>query len=142
MPAKPRFVFDTNAVISAVLLKQSITRRAFDRAVEEGQLLVSLETIDELNRVLRRGDFAKYVTDDQRMEFLAVLLREAAFVEVTVQIGECRDPQDNKFLELAVSDHATCIISGDKDLLVLSPFRGIPVVTPRDFLDEVWRQHQ
>ncbi len=142
MPAKPHFVFDTNAVISAALLKQSITRRAFDKAIEEGQLLLSLETIDELNRVLRRDDFEKYVTDDERMEFLAVLLREAAFVEVTVHIGECRDPQDNKFLELAVSGHATCIISGDKDLLVLHPFHSIPIVTPRDFLDEVWKKHQ
>ncbi len=140
MPAKPRFVFDTNTIINAALLKQSITRKAFDKAIEEGQLLVSLETIDELNRVLGRDDFAKYVTDDERMEFLAVLLREAAFVETTVHIQECRDPQDNKFLELAVSGHATCIISGDKDLLVLHPFRRIPIVTPRDFLDEVWRK--
>jgi len=142
MPAKPRFVFDTNAVISAALLKQSITRRAFDKAIEEGQLLVSIETIDELDRVLRRSDFTKYVTDDERMEFLAILLREATFVEVTIHIGECRDPQDNKFLELAVSGHAACIVSGDKDLLVLHPFRGIPIVTPRGFWDEVWRKQQ
>jgi hypothetical protein len=138
MPVKQRFVFDTNAVISAALIRGSVSRRAFDKALAEGELLVSVETIDELDRVLGRADFVKYVTEDERMEFLAVLLREARLVEVTVHIGECRDPQDNKFLELAVSGEAACIVSGDKDLLVLHPFRSIPVVTPRSFLDETW----
>lgn len=140
MPAKPRFVFDTSAVISAVLLKQSISRRAFDKALDEGELLVSAETIDELNQTLGRTDFARYVTEDERMEFLVVLLREARLVEVTVHVGECRDPRDNKFLELAISGNAECIVSGDQDLLVLHPFRGISIVTPRGFLDEVWKE--
>jgi len=140
MSAKSRFVFDTSAIISAVLLKQSISRRAFDKALGEGELLVSAETIDELNQVLGRADFARYVTEDERMEFLVVLLREARLVEVTVHVGECRDPRDNKFLELAISGDAECIVSGDQDLLVLHPFRGISIVTPRGFLDEVWEE--
>jgi len=140
VPTKPRFVFDTSAIISAALLKRSVSRKAFDKALDEGELLVSAETIDELNQVLGRVDFAKYVTEDERLEFLAVLLREATFAEVTVYVGECRDPSDNKFLELAVSGAAVCIVSGDQDLLVLHPFRGISIVTPRGFLDEVWKQ--
>ncbi|MBC8492218.1 MAG: putative toxin-antitoxin system toxin component, PIN family [Chloroflexi bacterium] len=142
MPAKPRFVFDTSAIISAALLKHSVSRRAFDKALDEGKLLVSAGTIDELNQVLGRADFAKYVTEDERMEFLAVLLREATLVEVAVHIGVCRDPRDNKFLELAVSGEAVCIVSGDQDLLVLHPFRGISIVTPRGFLDEVWKEQK
>jgi len=137
--AKPRFVFDTNAIISAVLLKRSVSRQAFDKAIKRGDLLVSAETIDELNRVLGRPDFAKYVTEDERLAFLAVLLREAELIEVTEAIRECRDPGDNKFLELAVSGKAVCIVTGDQDLLALHPFRGIWIVTPRGFLDEIWR---
>jgi putative PIN family toxin of toxin-antitoxin system len=139
MAARSRFVFDTNAVVSAALLKRSVSRRAFDKAVAEGKLLVSVETIDELDRVLIRPDFAKYLAEDERLEFLAVLLREAELVETTQHVGECRDPQDNKILELAIGGKASCIISGDQDLLVLHPFREIPIVTPRDFLDEVWQ---
>ena len=140
MPAaKPRFVFDTNAIISAVLLKRSVSRQAFDKAIDQGELLVSAETIDELNRVLGRPDFVKYVTEDERLAFLAVLLREAKLVEVTEAVRECRDPRDDKFLELAVSGKAVCIVTGDQDLLVLHPFRGIWIVTPRGFLDEIWR---
>jgi putative PIN family toxin of toxin-antitoxin system len=138
MPAKPRFVFDTNAIISAALLKRSVSRKAFDKALEEGELLVSVETIDELDRVLERQEFAKYVTEDERMEFLAVLLREAKLTQVTVYVGECRDPRDNKFLELAISGNADCIVTGDQDLLVLHPFRGIHIVSPHDFLEKVW----
>jgi putative PIN family toxin of toxin-antitoxin system len=125
-------------VISAALLKHSISRQAFDTALEEGELIVSAETIDELNGVLGRESLAKYVTSEERIEFLAVLLREAALIEVTQHIGACRDPQDDKFLELAVSGMAACIVSGDQDLLVLHPFRGIPIVTPRGFLRRVW----
>ena len=138
MAARSRFVFDTNAVISAALLKRSVSRHAFDKAIAKGKLLVSAETIDELNRVLSRPDFARYLTEEERLEFLAVLLREAELVEITQHVGDCRDSQDNKILELAVSGKAGCIISGDQDLLVLHPFREIPIVTPRDFLDEKW----
>jgi putative PIN family toxin of toxin-antitoxin system len=108
--------------------------------MSKGEFLVSAETIDELNQVLAREDFARYVTEEERMEFLAVLLREATLVEATVHVGECRDPSDNKFLELAISGNAECIVSGDRDLLVLHPFRGISIVTPREFLDEVWKK--
>ncbi|WP_079680589.1 putative toxin-antitoxin system toxin component, PIN family [Planktothrix sp. PCC 11201] len=49
-------------------------------------------------------------------------------------IEECRDPKDNKYLELAVSGNADYIITGDKDLLVLNPFRAISIITVDQFL--------
>jgi len=60
--------------------------------------------------------------------------KEALFIEPVVKISECRDPKDNKFLELAVAGNAYCIVTGDKDLLVLTPFRGIKIISPGDFL--------
>lgn len=132
---KKRFVIDTNVIISAVLLKQSIARKAFDQAQAYGTLLISLDTLNELNDVLRREKFNKYLSEDERLRFLSILVRDAARVDVKDTIEECRDPKDNKFLELAVSGKADYIISGDKDLLDLSPFRGIPIVSPRQFLE-------
>jgi putative PIN family toxin of toxin-antitoxin system len=55
-------------------------------------------------------------------------------VEVTSLVSNCRDPKDNKFLELAIDGKATSIVTGDKDLLVLHPFRNINIVTPGAFL--------
>ncbi len=70
MASKPRFVFNTNAIISALLLKRSVSRSAFDKALNDGELLCSVESMDELNRILTCKDFAKYVTECERMEFL------------------------------------------------------------------------
>ena len=140
MPTDLRFVCDTNAIVSAVLLKESVARRAFDRAHLQGKLLVSTATVDELNQVLRRKGFDKYVTEDERIEFITALVREAILIDIATTITECHDPKDNKFLELAISGDANCIVSGDDDLRVLNPFRGIPILTPRQFLDYSWEE--
>ncbi len=138
MPANLRFVFDTNVVVSALLLKASVARQAFDRALETGQLLISPATLEELDQVLRRPGFDRYVLEDERMQFLTALVREAVLIETTEIINECRDLKDNKFLEIAASGKAKCIVSGDDDLLVLHPFRGIPILSPRAFLATAW----
>jgi putative PIN family toxin of toxin-antitoxin system len=77
---------------------------------------------------------ARYIAEDLRDEFLAAYLAMAEFVVTTEQITACRDPKDNQVLETAIDGHATCILSGDKDLLVLNPFRDIPILTPSEFL--------
>lgn len=133
MPTDLRFVFDTNVIVSALLLKHSVSRQAFDMAFASGELLLSLAVISELNEVLKRKQFDKYILEEERMQFLAVLVREATLIEITETITECRDPKDDKFLELAIGGKAACIVSGDKDLLVLHPFRGIPILTPVGF---------
>jgi len=53
---------------------------------------------------------------------------------VTKPITLCRDPKDDKFLSLAHSAEATCIISGGLDLLVLANTFGKPILSPADFL--------
>jgi uncharacterized protein len=125
-----RIVIDTSVAVSAVLLLRSVPRQAFDAAMAQGKLLVSEATVAELDEVLRRPKFNKYVPEEKRLEFLAALVQ----VEVTEMITASRDAKDNKFLELAVSGGASQILSGDDDLLVLHPFRGIAVVTPQVFL--------
>jgi len=128
-------VFDTNVLVSAVLLLRSVPRRALDVALARGRLLVSAATVGELEEVLRRPKFDKYVREDERLEFLAALVRAAEVVEVTDVVTDCRDPKDNMFLALAVSGRASHIVTGDADLLALHPFRGISVLTPQAFLD-------
>ncbi len=134
MSNKPYFVLDTNVIVSAVLLKNSASYQAFVKAYQKGVLLLSWPIIDELTEVLKRTKFDNYVSLDKRMSFLATLIGMATFVEITATITDCRDPKDNMFLELAVSGQANGIISGDKDLLELHPFRGIPILRPDEFL--------
>ena len=131
----PRYVFDTNAIVSAVLIKESVARLAFDKAIGQGSLLQSLATIDELNNVLRRKKFDHYITQDERLLFLARLLGNSILVEVTVTLNVCRDPKDDKFLELALSGDASHLITGDRDLLSLLPFCEIQIISPSTFLN-------
>lgn len=129
-----RFVLDTNVIVSALLLPVSVPRQAFDKALTEGKLPVSVPVILELADVLSRKQFNKYLLEAERTRFLVGLLREAELFDIAETISNCRDPNDNKFLELACSSQADCIISGDDDLLLLNPFRDIPIITPREFL--------
>ncbi len=99
-------------------------------------MLISLATLAELNEVLRRPRFNIYLRVDERQEFLAALVRESELVEVSAAVSACRDPKDDKFLELALSGAATHIISGDDDLLALHPFRGIAILSPHYFVVE------
>ncbi len=135
MPNEPHFVLDTNVVISALLLKHSVARQAFDKAIQVGKFLISHATVEELNDILRRKGFERYVTEEERMEFLIAFVRYGILVDIVERVTTCRDPNDDKFLELAVNGRATCIVSGDQDLLVLHPFRGIAIMTPRQFLE-------
>jgi putative PIN family toxin of toxin-antitoxin system len=103
MMTNNRFVIDTNIIISALLLPRSVPRQAFDHAFAAGVVLASVATLDELDTVIRRKKFDRYVVEEKRLQFLEVLIRDTRLVEVTEVITDCRDPKDNKFLELAVS---------------------------------------
>jgi putative PIN family toxin of toxin-antitoxin system len=134
--SKPRFVFDTNVVVSAVLFLGSVPDRALELGQAVGRLLESDETAEELCRVLMRTRFDRYVPPEERARFLGRLLDDSVLVEIDEAITDCRDSKDNKFLELADSGGAMHLITGDDDLLVLHPFRGDAVLTPQAFLDE------
>jgi putative PIN family toxin of toxin-antitoxin system len=105
--------------------------------LDRGTILLSLPVVAELSQVLTRDKFRPYVTEDEARQFLAVLAGASQWVEIDVRISDCRDPSDNKFLELAVSGRATHIITGDGDLLAFNPFKGKPVLTPGEFLRQV-----
>ena len=137
MKNKVRVVIDTNVAVSAVLLPRSVSRQAFDYVVLQAQLLVSEETLTELDEVFCRPKFNKYISQRQRLEFFAALVRKADVIQVTDVITDCRDNKDNKFLELAISGKASHIISGDNDLLVLNPFRDIIISSPATFLERL-----
>ena len=130
-----RCVIDTNVFVSALLSPGSKPRKAVDRVHREGAILLSFATLTELFEVLGRKQFRRYIDEEDVRRFLAVLTREAEWVDVNVQIGTCRDPRDNKFLELAVCGNATRIVTGDTDLLALHPFRGIQILAPSAFLE-------
>ena len=129
-----RTVFDTNAIVSALLFNDSPPGRALIHALDTGTILVYAALAQELQDVLNRPRFDRYVTREERDEFLMAFMREAELVEITETVEASRDPKDDQILELAVSGNADCIVTGDDDLLTLNPFRGVAIITPADFL--------
>jgi putative PIN family toxin of toxin-antitoxin system len=129
-----KYVFDVNTLISAVLIKNSIPAASLDKALTIGDIVLSDSILAELTEVIFRRKFDKYLTDEQRLEFLEKFERRALKLEVTMSITDCRDPKDNKYLELALTCNADCIITGDDDLLTLNPYKGIPIINAADFI--------
>lgn len=128
------WVLDTNILVSRPLLPRGTAARAVDRALERGILLVSESTMEELVEVLSRPRFDPYVTREARREFIALLGGISRLVPITRQVHACRDPRDDKFLDVALAGGASAILSGDRDLLALDPFHCIPILTPAAFL--------
>lgn len=137
MNSNTHYVFDTNVLVSALIFKDSKPGHAFRNALRNGQVLLSLSALEEIAEVISREKFERYVTAEERDEFLQALVRRARFIEPDAHIRICRDPKDDKFLELAISGAADFIISGDDDMLALSPFRGLEILTPDDFLRQL-----
>ena len=136
MPHEPeRIVADTNLLVSRLLLPQSLPARAVRKAVDVGQLLVSDATLGELADVLSRAKFDPYVSLEDRQDFIRVLNRVAERVIVTAPLKACRDPKDDKFLEVALNGEANLILTGDRDLLTLHPFRGVDILSPREYIE-------
>jgi uncharacterized protein len=136
MTMSRRVVFDTNVLISALLFEDSIPARAFFGVLRKGTVLVSLDTLQELQSVLKRKKFDKYVTVEERDVFVTLLTTTTTLVEIDERIQASQDRKDDKFLEVAVNGVASYIVTGDPDLLVLHPFRSIAIVTPAAFLSD------
>ena len=130
-----RIVIDTNIIVSALMFFNSTAMEAFTLAYTRGLILMSVEIISELIDVLNRKKFDRYVSRETRENFLASLSTKTELIETTETISICRDPKDNKFLELAVSGNARYIITGDKDLLELHPFREVLILSSTDFIN-------
>ena len=133
MAERQRIVVDTNVMISRLLRPPSVPGQAMRRPVDEGTLLVSEATMGELADVLARPKFDPYVSVEERQQFLLLLGRIVEMVPILHRIRACRDPRDDKFLEVAVNGDAD-IISGDRDLADLHPFRGTSILTPAQFV--------
>jgi uncharacterized protein len=130
-----RVVVDTNVFISAALKEKTPPETAVHLAAASHLLLKSTITEGELFVTLGRPRLAPLIPPDF-LDWLHDLMEAAELVKITERIAACRDPKDDKFLELAVNGHADVVITGDSDLLVLNPFRGVPIITPADFVQD------
>ena len=127
-------VIDTGVVVSALLKKDGTSRKAFLIAFQKFQPLFSFDTLAELEEVISRPKFNDLISSEDALSILELNATRGEMIDVISLIAECTDPKDDKFLNLALDGKAGVIISRDPDLLVLHPFRGIPILNPSDFI--------
>ncbi|GGC14303.1 hypothetical protein GCM10011386_02520 [Parapedobacter defluvii] len=84
---------------------------------------MSKVTADEFKGVFVRPKFDRY-------------LSLAVYINPRHTVTDCRDPKDNKFLEVALSAKANAIITGDQDLFVLHPYKDISIINASTFLEQ------
>lgn len=131
---RERVVIDTNVLISGLLSTTSTPAQAVEKAVTKAQLVATTETLRELIEKLLLPKFDRYVSRERREALLQRVASLVEIVEVLQVVRASRDPKDDKFLDAAVNGRADVIVTGDKDLLDLNPYRGIAIVTPAGYL--------
>ncbi|OGA94731.1 MAG: putative toxin-antitoxin system toxin component, PIN family [Betaproteobacteria bacterium RIFCSPLOWO2_12_FULL_66_14] len=130
-----RVVLDTNIFISALAFPQGQAARAVDAAAEgRYQLLLSYPIIHEVLDVLAR----KFDRDAEALSRVAVFLADLGErVEPRRRLHVLRDEPDNRILECAVAGGAEAIVTGDRAMLALAAYKGVQIVTLRQFLAQL-----
>ena len=113
-------VFDNNVLVSAAFFATSKPALAVRWAAENDLILASAATLA--------------ASLSKRREFVAFVSATAHFVNVRRSVQACRDPKDDKFLDVAVNGGANIVVTGDADLLVLGSFEKTPIMTPAEYL--------
>ncbi len=127
-------IFDASALVSAALKADSVPERALLRAEEVDVFALSAAVEKEIVEVFNRPKFAQAIRRERREYVLGILRDVAVWFEPAVRVSDCRDPKDDKYLELALAAGAETIVSGDDDLLVLQPWRGVRILRPAQYL--------
>lgn len=124
-------VLDNTVFVSFIARRGPGATKVIDCwAAGKFELITSEHILSETVTVLRKTDAAEEEVD----RLISGLYLSATVVSPTERLTACRDPDDNKILEAAVAGGADYIVSDDKDLRALSPFRGIEIITVRRFL--------
>lgn len=140
LPAqRRRVVVDTSTLIGALLRKRSTPNQVLLWVFEHCTIYASPSTLQELAQVVQRASFDKYASFADRMTFFEAYADRASVVIPQILVTDCRDPKDNKFLELALHIQADVLVTSDDDLLTLNPWRGIAILNPADFM--MWTEN-
>ena len=127
-----KIVLDANVIIAAFAAR-GLCESIMEVCLSDQEIVLSDDLIEEILRNLH----LKIKLPANIVDNIDELLREHANISIPVPLASdvCRDPDDKKILGLAVASNADYIITGDKDLLVLKSFQGIPILNPRSFSD-------
>jgi len=129
----PRIVLDTNVLISAIVFGGN-PREVLEKVISGAfAMAISAEMLAEFQGVLEGKKF-RYPSDIVR-NIVNELLAVSELVRPTIKVEQIKvDPSDNRILECALESKAAFIVTGDRHLLELGEYEGIPVLDVAAFL--------
>lgn len=133
----PTIVIDSNVLISAAILPQSRLAHVLIIATEQYVIAQNEATWNELITRIERKKFDRYFGESGRLGYLAKIAQLVQFFDEVSNVEISRDPDDDKFVSLALDANAKIIISGDKDLKEIRAYKGISIMSPTTFLEQV-----
>lgn len=131
----PTIVIDSNVLISAGILPKSRLANILVMAVGRFVIAQNAATWSEMISRIEREKFDRYFGESGRLAYLSKLAQLVQFFDVVADERVSRDPDDDKFVSLALDAGATIIISGDRDLKEIRVHKGIEIMSPSAFLE-------
>ena len=138
-----RVVMDINVLVSAQIKpKSQIGFVLKNLKLARYELLYFPRLLEEFQQICFRPHLMQkyHLKESEIANTIQLLALRGRAITVTTHVNACRDPDDNILLSLALDGNADCLVSGDNDLLVLTSFRGIPIITPAAFLELLEKQ--
>ena len=123
-------MIDTNVLISATLSSKGAPAKLVHYCLENGALVFSAATFEELRTRLYKPKFDPYITIEFRNQLLHDFNASAVWVEISKVGKYCRDRDDDVFIETALQSKAELLISGDQDLLNAKSVKNVRIVSP------------
>lgn len=125
-----RVFFDTNVLVAA-FVSHGICAELLEYCLTAHEILTTQWVLDEYYIALsEKLSFDKHLTE----ESLSFLKRNLTVVKAQpLEKQVCRDANDDKVIAGALSGKADCLVTGDKDLLILRKFKKMPIISPKDF---------
>ena len=134
-------VIDTNVLISSVLSPKGVPAKVVRHFIQHGRILFAEETYDEFHTRLWRAKFDPYISIENRKAILLDFSNIAQWVEISGELKLSRDPDDDKFIEVAIKANADALVSGDLDLTDLGRIENIPIYTPAQCFELIQSDH-
>lgn len=126
-----RLVCDTNVLIAAVIA-DGLCRDIVKRRLPRHELFTSETLLSELAEKLRHN----FGVEPEKVPLIKIYRDRATIIRpAPLPISVCRVPDDDEVLAVAAAAKAEAIVTGDNDLLILKTHAGIPILSPRRFVE-------
>ena len=128
-----RVVLDVNVLVSGLAFPGVCRSILNSFEGDQFTFVLSPALLEDFLRTIEKPKLKKWITTEMLDEMISLIHMKALVVEPKIKVRACRDSDDDAVLECALSARAVIIVTGDHDLLSMKTFKGVSILSPRDF---------